>query len=115
MTRALMCGGRIARPHVAAAVIVLMSGLCGQAVASNVETVAAFGTPEALASSQTPAVGQTVLTPNGPGFVTGQVGSFATTTLPGGGGQGLLINNANGTGTLIVPGGAPETVITPRG
>lgn len=114
MTRALMHPGRAARPHVAAAAIVLMTGLCGPAVASSVEPIAAFGMSEPLMSSQAPAVGQTVLTPRGPAFVTGQIGSFATITLPGSGGQGLLINNANGTGTLFVPGSVPQTVITPR-
>jgi hypothetical protein len=63
---------------------------------------------------QVPNAGQIFTTPRGTGVVTGRVGSMATTTVPGSGGQGLLMNNGNGTSTLIVPGGAPEVVATPR-
>jgi len=63
---------------------------------------------------QVPNPGQFFMTPHGTGVVTGQAGSMATTTVPGGGGQGLLINNGNGTSTLMVPGNAPQTVVTPR-
>ncbi len=58
--------------------------------------------------------GQSVLTSRGPAFVTGNFGSMQTTTLPGSGGEGFLTNNGNGTSTLIVPGGLPQTVATPR-
>jgi hypothetical protein len=61
-----------------------------------------------------PTAGQSVFTSRGPAFVTGNLGSLATTTLPGSGGQGFLMNNGNGTSTLIVPGGIPQTVATPR-
>lgn len=61
-----------------------------------------------------PGAGQTVLTPRGPAFTTGHVGGMQTTTLPGGAGQGLLMNNGNGTSTLTGPGGAVTTVPTPR-
>jgi hypothetical protein len=54
------------------------------------------------------------MTPRGPGFVTGSDGSMATTTLPGSARQGFLLNNGNGTSTLIVPGGPSEVVATPR-
>jgi hypothetical protein len=37
-----------------------------------------------------------------------------TTTLPGSAGQGLLMNNGNGTSTLLVPGGVPQVAATPR-
>lgn len=59
-------------------------------------------------------VGQTIATSRGPAFITGNVGSMQTTTLPGGAGQGLLSNNGNGTSTLSVPGGLPQVVATPR-
>jgi hypothetical protein len=39
---------------------------------------------------------------------------MATTTIPGSGGQGLLMNNGNGTSTLMVPGSAPQIVVNPR-
>lgn len=61
-----------------------------------------------------PTSGQSVLTSRGPAFVTGNLGSLATTTLPGSGGQGLLMNNGNGTSTLLTTGGIPQTVATPR-
>ncbi|HEX3573172.1 MAG TPA: hypothetical protein VHU42_01115 [Rhodopila sp.] len=68
----------------------------------------------AMPGPQVPTVGQTVMTPRGPAFVTGSAGAMATTTVPGTGRQGFLINNNNGTSTLIQPGGAPEVVATPR-
>ena len=82
---------RIVRRPTAVIAMALLVGLCGQAWA-----------------------GQPVFTSRGPAFVTGQFGSLETTTLPGSGGQGLLMNNGNGTSTLIVPGGVPQTVATPR-
>jgi hypothetical protein len=72
------------------------------------------GSFSAMPGPQIPAVGQSVMTPRGPAFVTGSTGSMATTTIPGSGRQGFLINNNNGTSTLIQPGGMPEVVATPR-
>jgi hypothetical protein len=70
--------------------------------------------PGSFVGSQVPSTGQFFTTPRGTGVVTGHVGSMATTTVPGSGAPGLLMNNGNGTSTLIVPGGAPEVVSTPR-
>jgi hypothetical protein len=67
-----------------------------------------------LLGSSGPTLGSAVLTSRGPAFVTGSIGSMQTTTLPGGAGQGLLINNGNGTSTLLAPGGVPQVVTTPR-
>jgi hypothetical protein len=67
-----------------------------------------------FSAPQVASPGQFFTTPRGTGVVTGQVGSMATTTVPGSGRQGLLMNNGNGTSTLIVPGGAPDIVVTPR-
>jgi hypothetical protein len=64
--------------------------------------------------SASPPVGASVATPGGFGVVTGGFGSTAITSLPGSGGEGLLMNNGNGTSTLMVPGGPPETMATPR-
>ena len=51
----------------------------------------------------------------GPIVTTGRIGSnLQTTTLPGAGGAGLLMNNGNGTSTLIGPGGQVTSVPTPR-
>jgi len=58
--------------------------------------------------------GQMFMTPRGPVMTTGRMGRVQTTTLPGSGGQGMLVNNGNGTSTLLVPGGAPETLATPN-
>jgi hypothetical protein len=58
--------------------------------------------------------GSTFETARGPGFITGNVGSMETTTIPGSPGQGLLMDNGNGTSTLLVPGGLPQVVGTPR-
>jgi hypothetical protein len=87
---------------VAAIAMVLLVGLSGQASARGSLGLAG-ATP-----------GQSVITSRGPAFVTGNFGSMQTTTLPGSGGQGFLTNNGNGTSTLIVPGGLPQTVATPR-
>jgi hypothetical protein len=65
-------------------------------------------------SGGSPSAGHFFAGPRGSGIVTGSIGSMATTTLPGSGGQGLLMNNGNGTGTLVVPGGVPQIVTTPR-
>ncbi len=61
-----------------------------------------------------PDAGQVVVTGRGPVFTTGRIGSMQTTTLPGGAGEGLLMNNGNGTSTLTGPGGFVTTVPTPR-
>jgi len=53
-------------------------------------------------------------TARGPAYITGNFGSLQTTTLPGSAGQGLLMNNGNGTSTLVAPGSLPQVVATPR-
>jgi hypothetical protein len=58
--------------------------------------------------------GQAVMTGRGSVVTTGHVGQFQTTTMPGGGGQGILMNNANGTSTLIGSNGTVTTLATPR-
>jgi hypothetical protein len=70
--------------------------------------------PGGFGEPQAPSPGQFFLTPRGAGVVTGRAGSMATTTIPGSGGQGLLMNNGNGTSTLMVPGSAPQIVVNPR-
>jgi len=56
--------------------------------------------------------GHAVLTGRSQVVTTGRVGNTYTTTLPGGG-VGLLMNNGNGTSTLV-GGGTTMTVPTPR-
>jgi hypothetical protein len=92
----------------------LLIGLCSQAWAGGADPLSAQATQVTFLDSQGPTTGRSVFSSRGPAFVTGHLGSMETTTLPGGGGQGLLMNNGNGTSTLIVPGGIPQTVATPR-
>jgi len=98
---------RIVRKPAAVIAMALLVGLCGQTPARAAEPFFAF-------SPQGPTTGQSIITPRGPAFVTGNVGSLETTMLPGSGAQGFLMNNGNGTSTLIVPGGMPQTLATPR-
>ena len=67
-----------------------------------------------FAASSLGTEGGAVATSRGPALITGSLGSLQTTTLPGSGGQGLLMNNGNGTSTLIVTGGLPQVVASPR-
>jgi len=114
MAKTLKHDFRIARRSTAVIATVLLIGLCGQAWARGADPLSASVTQAAFAGSNGSTVGQSVLTSRGPAFVTGHLGSMETTTIPGSGGQGFLMNNGNGTSTLIVPGGVPQTVATPR-
>jgi hypothetical protein len=95
-----------ARMPVAVIATALLMGLGGTAWARV--------TGPGLFNVQAPMPGGSVLTSRGPAFVTGNLGSFQTTTIPGSAGEGLLMNNGNGTSTLLTPGGIPQTVATPR-
>jgi len=99
------------RVAISSAVVVLASAIAATALAQNaaVSPVA----PGAIATPGLPRPGESFVAPGGPAVVTGSVGSMATTTLPSGG-QGLLLNNGNGTSTLITPNGPSEAVVTPR-
>jgi hypothetical protein len=88
---------RIKRVPVAVIATALLIGLGGRAPAQG-------------AALEGPTPGQSVITSRGPAFVTGHIGSVETTTIPG----SFLVNNGNGTSTLAVPGGLPQTVATPR-
>jgi hypothetical protein len=103
----------LVRISTAVVTMTLLVGLCSQALASGADPLSGPATRVAF-HSQGPTAGQSAFTMRGPAFVTGHLGSMETTTLPGSGGQGLLMNNGNGTSTLIVPGGIPQTVATPR-
>ncbi len=106
---------RIVHKPTAVIAATLLVALCGQALAQGVEPLAVSTTQVAFTGSQgSSTAGQSVITSRGPAFVTGHIGSMETTTMPGSGGQGFLMNNGNGTSTLIVPGGVPQTVVTPR-
>jgi len=114
MTKTLKPELGIVREPAAAIAAALLVGLCGPAWAQGGGPLPASATQVAFLGSQGPTGGQSVFTSRGPAIVTGRLGAMETTTLPGRGGQGLLTNNGNGTSTLIVPGGMPQTVETPR-
>jgi hypothetical protein len=61
-------------------------------------------------ATQTPSI----TTSRGTGLVTGNPGSPQMITLPGSAVPGMLINNGNGTSTIMVPGSPSEVVPTPR-
>jgi hypothetical protein len=103
MVGTLKAGFRFARRPAAVIATVLLVGLSGQAFARGTGFNSGFGAEVAAPG-----------TSRGPAFVTGHLGSLETTTIPGSAGQGFLMNNGNGTSTLIVPGGIPQTVATPR-
>jgi len=55
-----------------------------------------------------------VATPRGPAMVTGTVGAGQTIMIPGSAAPGMLMNNGNGTSTILIPGSVPQVVPTPR-
>jgi hypothetical protein len=55
-----------------------------------------------------------VTTSRGGGLVTGGTGSPQSVMIPGSPVPGMMLNNGNGTSTIMIPGGASETVPTPR-
>jgi hypothetical protein len=111
-TRAL--DWHIVRRTVALAAIALPTGSGAQAWAQGVAPYAAAPTSLALPVSSSLSSGQSIVTSKGPAFVTGNVGPMDTIALPRSGGQGFLLNNGNGSSTLIAPGAVPQTLITPR-
>jgi hypothetical protein len=63
--------------------------------------------PSAMATSS-------VTTSRGPGLVTGTAGSPQMIMIPGSAVPGMLLNNGNGTSTVMTPGGVSQVVPTPR-
>ena len=114
MIKTLALERRIMPRAVAVAAMALLAGAGVQAWAWGAEPYAASATQVALLGASSPSTGQSVITPRGPAFVTGHVGSMDTVTLPGTGGPGFLMNNGNGSSTLFAPGSVPQTVISPR-
>jgi hypothetical protein len=55
-----------------------------------------------------------VNTSAGPALVTGSTGSAQIIMIPGSAVGGLLMNNGNGTSTVLSPGSVPQVVPTPR-
>jgi hypothetical protein len=53
-------------------------------------------------------------TPQGQGLVSGSAGSTQSVMVPGSPVNGTLMNNGNGTSSMMVPGQASQTVPAPR-
>jgi hypothetical protein len=112
MNETLSLNWRIVPRTVAVAAMVLLVGAGVQAEARATEPGSASAIQVQFTGPSS--VGHSIITSRGPAFVTGHVGSMDTVTLPGSGTQGFLANNGNGSSTLFTPGGAPQTVFTPR-
>lgn len=109
-------GLKVRRGLRSALLVVSMSlvGMYGQTLAAGQQPASALSGASPFPSVQGPTLDRPVLTSRGPAFITGHIGSLETTTIPGSTAQGLLINNGNGTSTLIAPGSTPQTVATLR-
>lgn len=74
--------------------------------------------PPVTAPPATPVPGITtppgIATSRGAGLVTGSPGAPQMVTIPGSAVPGTLINNGNGTSTIMIPGSPSEVVPTPR-
>jgi len=74
--------------------------------------------PPVVAPPATPSPGIAatpgVTTSHGAGLVTGNPGSPQMVTIPGSAVPGTMINNGNGTSTIMVPGSPSEVVPSPR-
>ncbi len=114
MTKALTNDFRPLQKPAAVMALALLAGICGLAAAQAAEPLSGSVTQAAFVDSDEPMAGQSVMTSRGTAVITGHIGSMDTTTIPGSGGTGLLMSNGNGTSTLIVPGGVPQVVATPR-
>ncbi|MEJ0020582.1 MAG: hypothetical protein WDN25_29340 [Acetobacteraceae bacterium] len=84
--------------------------LAAPATASAAPSYATTVTP----FSSMPHMGVSAATRRGVGVMTGSIGSTEITSLPGSGGEGLLMNNGNGTSTFLGGDRLPQTVATPQ-
>jgi hypothetical protein len=112
MNKTLSLNWRTVPKTVAVVATVLLVGACVQAAAQPSEPGSASAIQVQFTGSSS--AGHAIITSRGPAFVTGHGGSMDTVMLPGNGAPGLLTNNGNGSSTLFTPGGAPQTVFTPR-
>jgi hypothetical protein len=79
-----------------------------------VTPVLALLTGATVAQTSQNAAEPSATTSSKPTVMMGNVGSAASTTMAGSGGEGLFMKNGNGTSTLVTPGGNPMVVLTPR-
>jgi hypothetical protein len=71
-------------------------------------------TGAALAQGSSPTRPSSITASRGPGLVTGTAGSPESVVMPGSPVNGTLMNNGNGTSTMMVPGQTSGVVPTPR-
>ena len=74
----------------------------------------AVTTGPALAQTTSLATPSSITTSRGPGLVTGTPGSPGSVMVPGSPVNGALMNNGNGTSTMMVPGQPSGVVPTPK-
>jgi hypothetical protein len=86
--------------------------LWGAAVAQA--PAAPLAAPSVAPLAQPIVPSSTVTTSRGPAVVTGSPGQEQSVMIPGSAVPGTLMNNGNGTSTVIVPGSIPQVVPTPR-
>lgn len=94
----------------------VLAALAGPAIA---QVPPAGGAPGFQAPVQTPSPSPvvappSVTTPRGSGLVTGSPGGPQMIMIPGSPVPGMMMNNGNGTSTIMVPGSASEVVPTPK-
>jgi hypothetical protein len=65
-------------------------------------------------ATTTPPPPSSAATSRGPGLVSGAAGSPQTILVPGYPIPGMLLNNGNGSSTVMVPGSVPRVILTPR-
>jgi hypothetical protein len=88
------------------------------AIAVMVFGAPAFGqlAPPAAVTTAPPIVvpPTSILTPRGPALITGTPGGPQSVMIPGSPIPGMLLNNGNGTSTIMIPGGTSQVAPTPR-
>ena len=98
---------------VTAGVLALLEGPAAAQISSP-GVVTGFQSPALPSSSQIIAASPSIGTSRGSGLVSGTAGSPQTVIVPGSSIPGMLLNNGNGTSTIMVPGSPSEVVPTPR-
>lgn len=97
--------------------VAVLAVTAGAAVAQTASSGMAAA-PSALGmAAAPPALGvapSSVTTSRGPGLVTGTPGLPQTIMIPGSAVPGMLLDNGNGTSSVMVPGGPSQLIPTPR-
>ena len=94
----------------------VLAALTGSAQAQIPPSGGTMAPPPAVVAAPIPSITPTpgVTTSRGAGLVTGSPGSPQMVTIPGSAVPGMLINNGNGTSTIMIPGSTSEVVPNPR-